>query len=415
MTDISSELASKIVDQLQRGTCPLEGVVALNVGREDWFKHAAEILRDIEVASGSTVRFIRGDNGEGKTHFIAMVRALAIQRNWVTTYVCLSDEIRLDRFHEVYGAMVRNCMTNALVQENAGMLDPGQIDGWRWILDDWISRQRRLHSTDLDFGKSATLALREKIVGSLSQHLKLANPVGDFAAAVRTYVEAALDQNTDLRTGILRWFKGEPLKFRPNGVLQPINKNNSKQILRSLVAFIRAIGYGGLAIFVDEIESVIHYPGERRRSQAYQNLRELLDNVDGTNGMQGACFYCAAVPQVFDGATGFREYEPLRERVFQADHALLEDLAGMALGPDYRAVVIDLAKAPLTPADYESLARKIRLIHSRAFNWPAETRVPDDVLQGVVERALARYGSQQGLVRTICETVVAILNRMKSR
>lgn len=411
---LTSELARRIVSRLQSGTCPLEGVVALNVGREAWFVAADEILDDIQQVGGAVVRFIRGDYGEGKTHFIAMVRAFALERNWVTTYVCLSDEVRLDRFQEVYAAVINNCVCRGIIEERKAMVDPGDLDGWRWILDDWVLRQQRLHSRDLDFGKTATLVVKQRILDSLNQHLRRANPVGDFSAAVKAYVTHRLDQDWERLDEVLRWFRGENLRLRDRGILQPVSQANSKQILRSMVSFLRAIGYGGLAIFLDEVESVVRYPSLKRRSQAYQNLRELLDNVDGANGMQGACFYCAAVPEVFTGEHGFREYEALRQRVEPIDSKLLSELTGKTPSVDYRSVVIDLASDPLTAHHYQELARKIRQIHSCAFGWRAEERISNSILDELVNNLLTRHHAESGRLRALCREVVHLLQHSKA-
>jgi len=384
------------------------------VGREAWFVAADEILDDIQQVGGAVVRFIRGDYGEGKTHFIAMVRAFALERNWVTTYVCLSDEVRLDRFQEVYVAVINNCVCRAIIEERRAMVDPGDLDGWRWILDDWVSRQQKLHSRDLDFGKTATLVVKQRVLDSLNQHLRRANPVGDFSAAVKAYVTHRLDQDWQRLEEVLRWFRGENLRLRDRGILQPVSQANSKQILRSMVSFLRAIGYGGLAIFLDEVESVVRYPSQKRRSQAYQNLRELLDNVDGANGMEGACFYCAAVPEIFTGERGFREYEALRERVEPIDSELLHKLAGKPGRIDYRAVVIDLASDPLTSDDYRKLTRKIRHIHGRAFDWRPELSVTDSTLDQLVNDVMTRHRGESGRLRVLCRAAVQLLQQSKA-
>lgn len=408
---LTPELARRIVIQLQRGTCPLEGVRALNVGREAWFIAAEEILDDVQQEGGALVRFIRGDYGDGKTHFIAMVRTLALERNWVTSYVCLSDEIRLDRFQEVYAAIVNNCVTRGLIEERSALVDPGEINGWCWILNDWVHKQETLHSRDMEFGRAASLSVRERTLASLSQNLRRANPVGDFSAAVKAYVQHRLDRNSEGQEEVLRWFKGENVKLKNRGILQPVSKGNSKQVLRSFVSFLRAIGYGGLAIFLDEVESVVHYSSERRRSQAYQNLRELLDNIDGTNGTQAACFYCAAMPEVFTGERGFREYDALRERVQPIDGALLHELTGSQPRIDYRAVVIDLAADPLTRDDYRELTHRIRTIHGCAFKWDAEKMVTDTVLNRLIDRVMATHLAESGRLRSLCRHTVEFLQR----
>ncbi len=185
--------------------------------------------------------------------------------------------------------------------------------------------------------------------------------------------------------------------------------------MRSIVSFLRAIGYGGLAIFLDEVESVLRYPSVKRRSQAYQNLRELLDNVDGINGIQGACFYCAAVPEVFMGERGFREYEALRERVEPIDANLLHELTGELPRIDYRAVVIDLATDPLTADCYRELARKITKIHGCAFNWRPEETIKDTMLDKLINDVMTRHRGEAGRLRILCKETVQLLQQAKNR
>jgi hypothetical protein len=136
-----------------------------------------------------------------------------------------------------------------------------------------------------------------------------------------------------------------------------------------------------------------------------------MDNIDGTNGMQGACFYCAAVPEVFSGERGFREYDALRDRVQPVDGALLHELIGSDPRLDYRAVVIDLLTDTLTRENYQELTQRIRTIHGLAFKWDAEVIVTDTALNLLVNRVIASHPAESGRLRSLCRYTVEFLQR----
>ncbi len=141
-TPLTASLAKKIVRQLAAGTTPLEGVPHLNVGRERYFLEICRLLDDLTEGDGADVHFLNADYGHGKTHFIGMIHALALERNWVTSYVKLSkvEGIRLDKFEQLYAAILRNCICLRLMEERDQAYDPGEANGWPWILDEWIQR-----------------------------------------------------------------------------------------------------------------------------------------------------------------------------------------------------------------------------------------------------------------------------------
>ena len=80
-----------------------------------------------------------------------------------------------------------------------------------------------------------------------------------------------------------RWFACEKVtELKPRGVLAPIDDKNARQVLRCVVGLLRNFGYKGMAIFIDKAENVLTRGySKSQRQVAYQNLRELLNNVNG--------------------------------------------------------------------------------------------------------------------------------------
>src|ERR1700745_1243714 len=88
---VSRAQALRIVDKLRLGTDCLEGVSTFSAGRSVLLSAAIEQLEELEISGGATVRWIRGRTGQGKTHLFARLIEQAHARNWVTSYVQISD------------------------------------------------------------------------------------------------------------------------------------------------------------------------------------------------------------------------------------------------------------------------------------------------------------------------------------
>jgi hypothetical protein len=362
----------------------------------------------------AAIRFLNADYGHGKTHFLGMINALALERNWVTSYVKLSaaEGVRLDKFDQLYTAILRNFLCRGLLAEHHQLYDPGQAHGWKWILDDWIRRQRQLHA-GAGADKNST-GNRDRMLSALKVILNKANVAGDFGAAVQLYAASSFERNNDehqeLKAAVLRWFSCDKTpELRTHGVVNPITGKNAKQTLRSLIGLLREMGYGGLAFFIDEIENVLTKEYNKpKRQVAYQTLRELLDNIDGGVsgvGLSPAVCFLAATPHVFQGEKGFREYPALQDRIDEVRLALPE-LRGLV---DYRAVVIKLAETPLGAKERRELAHKIRAVHAIAFAWEPATLVTDDQLDLIVADCEKRQAEQGGL-RPLCKSVALVLD-----
>ena len=60
------------------------------VGRQNWLKFVEEDLDFFIANGGGKVRFINGDYGDGKTHFMSVIQQLALQKNFASSFVVLT-------------------------------------------------------------------------------------------------------------------------------------------------------------------------------------------------------------------------------------------------------------------------------------------------------------------------------------
>src|SRR5437762_10969240 len=83
--------ALRIIEKLRQGTDCLERVNSFSAGRGTLLKVATDLFEELEVSGGAMVRWVRGRTGQGKTHVFARLIEIAHDRNWVTSYVQISE------------------------------------------------------------------------------------------------------------------------------------------------------------------------------------------------------------------------------------------------------------------------------------------------------------------------------------
>ena len=65
--------ARSIIEELRKGSVPVEYVPVFTVGRQKWLSYIEDDLENYIAEGGAKVRFISGDYGDGKTHFMSVV------------------------------------------------------------------------------------------------------------------------------------------------------------------------------------------------------------------------------------------------------------------------------------------------------------------------------------------------------
>jgi hypothetical protein len=98
--------ARAIIEGLRKGLVPTEYVAFFTVGRQNWLKFVEEDLDFFIAEGGGKVRFINGDYGDGKTHFMSVIRQLALQKHFASSFVVLTRNIPIHKFEVIYQEMV---------------------------------------------------------------------------------------------------------------------------------------------------------------------------------------------------------------------------------------------------------------------------------------------------------------------
>jgi hypothetical protein len=392
---LPKEAALQLILRLKQGRNVIFGASFFSVGREPWIRGSEQVLTDIEHTSDSVVRFIRGDYGVGKTNFAARIFEKALHRGWTGAYIELSEGVMLYEFHQVFSQICDKLYLPEELDYSTGIgIRPNGVIG---ALESYYKRTRS--AMGLGAGADLSTSARADILSRVSSLLRRAQIFGDFATAVRLYFEGRLDGDRDLCRIAEQWFRADPTA-RVSGSLRPVTKVNGKEHLRSLSALLNGIGYKGMLIIIDELERIMEESRSRRR-KSYTILRELIDNVDGENGMKSSCLYAVAPPGQFESANGFIEVDALASRI-QAP----------ILGNghiDVMGAIVDLDSAPLSTAHQLQLAKNIRALHSRARGWDAGASLTDEKLKEIVTEINSKKVLARLRVREICIQIVSAL------
>jgi len=366
---ITPEIGKNIISCLSKGVPAEEEVMLFNVGRKALIEYFEKKLQEVKEGGFSDVKFISADYGEGKTHFIDLIRQIAFGLNFVVSKVDLHHRhVPFDKFELVYQQMMRKLATNQ------------HRDGLEKILQNWASTN--LGRTD------------DELFITL-QEIPINYP--DLRTALVQYAINYNNSSYFKCNELIGWFYGDKIHAafrREYHINNPIGPTNVSDILHDLISFFRHFGYSGFVVILDETEAITHLTRISNRDLANENIRGIIDNPKRTKG-----FYCVftSTPSFLSGddQRGAQTYDALWRRI-------RDPFAGFK-STSLDSVIIDLPK--LTEEELCKLGLKIQEIFEIANGKP----IPQIKL--VHMQALANYIKTRagGRVATFVRSAVNIL------
>jgi hypothetical protein len=380
--------ARAIIEELRKGSVPTEYVPFFTVGRDQWLTFIEDDLEHYIAEGGAKVRFISGDYGDGKTHFMSVIRNVALQKGFAVSFVVLTPETPIHKFELVYQAIVRQ-----LRGRSEGI-------GIRALLEAWISEQMETAFEETQSPETLIEDLAENLRTLPGMNINFANAVIALLNNRLLPLQKGEDEEERAvqREVLYHWFEGGKIAKRdlkPFQIFEVINKTNSKQLLNALIVFLRYLGYQGLILLLDELETVIAQSTSVRNA-AYENVRLLIDNTEQAGYLH---IFFSIIPDVLISEKGFKSYDALWSRVRSI---------GESKKLNYRGVLVDLHRTPLKTAELIELGTALRRIHEISYRWEAA----DSVTESLIEE-ICRKQEQMGLlseVRLFVKQMIRILD-----
>lgn len=375
-----------IIQSLRAGVVPHLGQQHVQVGRAD---EVRALLGDIEriADGGSAVRFVIGEYGSGKTFFLHLIRAIALEKRLVTVHADLGPDRRLHatagQARSLYAELTRNLATRA--KSEGGALSS--------VVERFISQAIAEARTA---GEPSSSAIHSRLA-------RLSEMTGgyDFAEVIAQYWRGHDTGNEQLKNDAIRWLRGEFATrtdaHRALGVRTIVDDANVYDQLKLMARFIRQAGYEGLLVCLDEMVNLYKLANTQARSSNYEQiLRILNDCLQGSAAHLGFVF--GGTPEfLMDTRRGLYSYAALQSRL--TENSFASD--GLV---DHSGPVLRLAG--LTPEDFYVLLTKLR--HVYAAGDPDAYMLPDHALEAFMQHCSSRIGD--AYFRTPRNTITQFIN-----
>lgn len=325
----------------------------------------SRLAADGAVPDGGQGMLVAGDFGSGKSHLLGFLENQALSRNFVCSRVVISKETPLFDMDKVYRAVVENGkvpgVTGQMVEETVQKLDynsPAYADFFVWA-----------HREDNDLHRilPATLMVHEK-----DNDPQLRNEINWFWSGERIPLRS-------VREGLRHVGQLQNYPFRA-----PVSRLMPPQKLRFVLELIKAAGYRGWVILLDEIELLANY-SVLQRARSYAELARWMGQTPDEKypGLAVVGTMTADLPAVVLDDKEDRDKAAPRLRA----RARTEDLLTAA-----RAEVgmrfLERGVRNLAEPDGEMLLKlygQLKTIHSEAYGWEAP-EINHDIGRGGMAR-----------------------------
>lgn len=386
MSTIRAKDRDIVVQSLRAGVVPRVGQHLIQVGRA---KEIESLIKDIDRVSdgGSAFRLVIGEYGAGKTFFLNLVRAIALEKKLVTSNADLNPDRRLHatggQARSLYAELARNISSRTKP-------DGGALAG---IVEKFVSVTINEATST---GVSPELVIKQKL-----EHLSEMVNGYDFSSVIAAYWRGFEDGNEQLKSDAIRWLRGEfTTKTDARnalGVRTIIDDASFYDQLKLMARFVRLAGYSGFLICIDELVNLYKLANTQARNSNYEQiLRILNDSLQGSS--EGLGIILGGTPDfLMDSRRGLYSYSALQSRLTENSFAR----QGLV---DFSGPVLRLAS--LSPEDFMVLLYKIRDVY--ALGDPKQYLIPDDALKAFMEHCHKRVGD--AYFRTPRNTITAFIN-----
>lgn len=387
-TPIRPKDRDAVIQSLRAGVVPRMGQHLIQVGRA---KEIATLVENIDriADGGSAFRIVIGEYGAGKTFFLNLVRAVALEKKLVVASADLNPDRRLHatggQARSLYAELMRGLATRTRP-------DGGALSG---IVEKFIATAK---SEAKSSGQPTESVLRQK----LDQLTDLVNGY-DFADVIAAYCRGYEESNEQLKSDAIRWLRGE---FHTKtdarqalGVRAIVDDATVYDQLKLMARFVRLAGFSGLLVGLDELVNLYKLANTQARNANYEQiLRILNDSLQGS--AVGLGFVLGGTPDfLLDTRRGLYSYSALQSRLAQNTFATdgLIDLSGPVL-----------RLTSLTPEDFYVLLQKIR--HVYACGDEGKYLLPDQGIMSFMEHCSNRIG--EAYFRTPRTTITSFINML---
>jgi hypothetical protein len=377
MGTLTAKDVEHVFESLRKGLVPERGIDTFAVGIE---KQRGELHRQLELAGGGegTIKFLRGGYGCGKTFMARLALLDAQELGFATSFVVVSDnDLKFHRFDDVYRKVMTELGTSSCPR---GALSD--------ILDRWIAR---VEDALIAAGEDEDAAgFDEKVQQRLEADL--ASLTGgqapqDFIRVIQTIFRLKQEGEVSEAGALISWLCGSgnvaAASKKAAGIKGDIGSRDALDYLRGVLEIVKAAGYKGLLIVIDEAETILRMRSDSR----HKSLNGIRQIADAAGSYPGMLWLFTGTPEFFDTRHGVAGLEPLHRRISFSKQGSFASLRQPQL--------------ELTPFDAErlrSVATRLRELYPSGTRSVLEERVSIDFIDRLVAEVTKGFRGDVGVV-----------------
>jgi hypothetical protein len=364
--------AREVIDAMRQGVVPDRNLDLVIVGHTKERTHLKDLL-DEAKNNKSPFKFIRGPYGAGKTFLSSWLRELALNEEFAVSTVNIGPDQPLSDLPVFYSGLI-NGLRIPEKSDSCALADI--LESWLLTIHKKTAQIEGLKALDSATQKKLSEIVEKRVESELSF---LSDLDSDFSPALRAFYRAKITNNPVLASTAIAWLSGSRAMsgkmLNEIGVRGYLESNQVFPRIHAILEVIKGSHYNGLLLIVDELELIRKFPHASQREQALNILRLLIDE-SGKNKFPG-CFLVFTGTDTFfeDDRAGIKSYEALADRV-----SCPPTKDGITSVKQPVIILQGLDQTKLL-----TVISKIRDIHGIAYNWDAQKKFPDEILQKLVQ------------------------------
>ncbi len=377
MSTLTSRDVQHIFEALRKGLVPERGIDNFAVGIE---KQRSEIHRQLELVGDGegSIKFLRGGYGCGKTFMARLALLDAKQQGFATSFVVVSDnDLHFHKFEDVYKRVLTELGTSTCPRSALNDI----LDRWIGSVEDQLIGAGEDPDAS-DFDQKVRARLNDNLVS-----LTGGKAPQDFVRVIQTIFDLKQKGAHSEAGALISWLCGSgnvaASAKRMAEIKGEIGGREALDYLRGVLEIVKAAGYKGLVIVIDEAETILRM----RQDSRHKSLNGIRQIADAAGAYPGLLWIFTGTPDFFDSRHGVAGLPPLHERI----QFMKQDRFASTRQPQ-------LELTPFDAARLKNVAVQLREIFPAADKARLREGISDEFIERLVEEVTKGFKGDVGVV-----------------
>ena len=377
MTSITGRDVEHVFESLRKGLVPERGIDTFAVGIE---KQRNELHRQLELVASQegSIKFLRGGYGCGKTFMARLALLDAQARGFATSFVVVSDnDLHFHRFDDVYRKVMTELGTASCPRGALGDI----LDRWIGTVEEALVNAGVDDTAD-DFDERVRKRLNEDLVS-----LTGGKAPEDFIRVIQTIFDLKQDGNVAEAGALISWLCGSgnvaASAKKAAQIKGDIGSRDALHYLRGVLEIVKAAGYKGLVIVIDEAETILRM----RKDSRHKSLNGIRQIADAASSYPGLLWLFTGTAEFFDTRHGVAGLTPLHDRIRFITSGVFASL---------RQAQLELK--PFSADRLKAVALRLRELYPGRDRSQLESEINQDFINRLVADVTAGFKGDVGIV-----------------